>query len=97
MTIEDIRGEEIVKIYRQKEVIEQYRDVLISNGIFKSDIYRNIKMYLASEKYLGENDTLSTLFSIDNDLQISINMQAVESRINKKYLIQTTMLCRAVN
>lgn len=92
MTLEDIRGEEIVRVYKQKEIIEQYKGILFNNGFSKDDVYRHLRMYLVNEKFFGENTSLSSLFSVDKDLQINIKMEAVESRINKIYVRKTAII-----
>lgn len=91
MTIEDIRGEEIVKICNQKDIAEQYKGILINNGVPKEDIYRILKMYLVSERITGERTLLSTILDVNKDLEIKIKMDALESRINKIYVTKTTL------
>ena len=91
MTIEDIRGEEIVKICKQKEIIEQYKGILVNNGVPNDDVYRHLRMFLASEKLVGEDVALSSLFLVDNNLDITIKKDALESRIHKKYMRQAAL------
>lgn len=86
MTIEDIRGEELVKIYREKEVLEKYIQVLKDNRLDNSSIYTHIKMYLATQYYRDEKEILCKYYSVDRDLKISINDGAVKTRIDRLYI-----------
>ena len=86
VTIEDIRGQELVKIYKEKELLEKYMQILESNGLAKDNIYTHIKMYLGTQYFKDEKVLLCCYYSIDRDLKISINDGAVKTRIDRLYI-----------
>lgn len=86
MTIEDIRGQELVKIYKEKELLEKYMQILESNGLAKDNIYTHIKMYLGTQYFKDEKVLLCCYYSIDRDLNITIKENAVQTRIDRLYI-----------
>lgn len=86
MTKEDIRGRELIAFIKRKEVIEQYKQILLNNGASYEDVYRNLNMYLKRERLPEEGNFLDAYYIVDNGLNISLRMDAIENRINQKYL-----------
>lgn len=93
MTKEDIRGKELIQFVKHREVIEQYKRILLNNGASCEDVYRNLNMYLRRERLPAEEISLDTYYIVDNALNISLRMDAIENRINQKYLHYAATSC----
>lgn len=82
---ESIRKEEIAKLERFECIVRDSIDILKNYGVSREDIFNDTINYLKTMKIDGEIINFSNVISVDENLNVNIDMLTFENRVYQKY------------